>query len=1365
MSESPSNQRLLPNLGIKNGDVKIEVREADYLKPKQHLSLFSKKIGVSDGLGLQECMATINYGQEDELQVWAYKNNRFRLLLTLLAILCTGVLPLGLALYWYRHWWVVLSKQQCTLEEAETVIVIDHYKGLHTTRYVKSVYRQLHEEADMVVPVSGGSGYRTVRDFRWFSCKKNRYFWDVQEAAFVKVEGLDRGITLAGLRSYQGGLSQAEGSRRAALYGTNEIIVPLENLGVLMVKEILSPFYVFQIFSISFWYADDYWMYATAILVTSVVSLTSALYQTRTNQQNLRDTIVSSEMVVRLREGGTKEQVLSSELVPGDVIVVPDHGCQLLCDAVLLSGSVIMNESMLTGESVPVTKTALLKASSEDVVYCNKAHEKSSLKCGTMVIQTRKAGQEQVTAVVIRTGYSTSKGDLVRSILYPPPVDFQFEKDSYKFIIILALIATVGMVYTLTKMVIDGEDATDIILEVFDLITIVVPPALPAAMTIGIVLANQRLIPKNIFCISPRTINVAGTTDCVCFDKTGTITEDGMDMWGVVPVTAGLAPLQGHSSTVGAGAGGGSAMGWTEPVSNVSHLPARSQLRMGMATCHELNIVEGSILGDPLDEKMFLSTEWTLELVGEEVSQADRLQMPYMKSPVTPEDSVLQAAPLKLFPFSSDLQRMTVVTNIIEDHEEGFSQPATYVFCKGSPEKVEGMCNASTLPSDYRVVLNTYTRKGYRIIALAGRALPPSMAKHSRLSKLTREQAEDNLTFLGLVVLENRLKPVSSAVLRELQGAKIRTVMVTGDNILTAVSVAKDCGLVPQGERVIQCLAEETKSGESVVRYIALQEDKVVTGPDAASLDVEPAFHLAIEGPSFEVVCDNMRDSVLPFLATRGAVFARMRPDMKQRLVEILQDLDFVVIMCGDGANDCGALKAANAGISLSEAEASVAAPFTSKTPDISCVPALIRESRAALVTSFGIFKYMAGYSITQFVSVMILYNIYSNLSDFQFVYIDLFLITTMAALFGFNRAYTGPLAPSPPISALFSVLPVFSLLSQLAIAIGVQVGVLFYTKSQPWFVGFDYKNACYRNTSLEASFNETGIIKYWGEEVCTEDEDPVASLENFAIFAVSQFQYIILVIVFSKGAPYRESIFKNRPLLVDMVILGAFSLFLTLNPDAWQACSNYFMLFPPPDDLGYRFFLVGVVVFNLLLSLFTETVLSDKLVRKVTTKKDKAYELVNKELRKQPQWPPLSPPTEGSSSSSTDQSSSKDSQVIVMETDQAQSSEQAFNSLFNTPSSSIHSAAAVSLNPSTATPQKRSIVPDGQEAELTLASPLRKPTRTDRSSAASPKFSTAHPSPVTSGSPSSLVGETSSCSAPYVSCDRLDSSPEVVSR
>ena len=98
----------------------------------------------------------------------------------------------------------------------------------------------------------------------------------------------------------------------------------------------------------------------------------------------------------------------------------------------------------------------------------------------------------------------------------------------------------------------------------------------------------------------------------------------------------------------------------------------------------------------------------------------------------------------------------------------------------------------------------------------------------------------------------------------------------------------------------------------------------------------------------------------------------------------LLQALDYVVSMCGDGANDCGALKAAQVGISLSEAEASVAAPFTSKVADITCVPIIIKEGRCALVTSFGVFKYMALYSMVQFISVLLLYSLQTNLGDNQ---------------------------------------------------------------------------------------------------------------------------------------------------------------------------------------------------------------------------------------------------------------------------------------------------------------------------------------------------------------------------------------------
>lgn len=345
---------------------------------------------------------------------------------------------------------------------------------------------------------------------------------------------------------------------------------------------------------------------------TSALGIGAALHYTRKTQRNLRDTIVSSETVNVFRPDGSVVRVMSTELVPGDLIEVPDHGCQVHCDAVLVEGQAIMNESMLTGESVPVTKTA---CSSDETIYANKEHEGHTLRCGTQVIQTRKFKGQTVKAVVIRTGFLTTKGDLVQSILYPPPVDFKFEKDSYKFIMVLAAIAVTGMAYTLVKMVNDEESASDIILEVFDLITIVVPPALPAAMTIGIVIAQQRLRKLGIFCISPRSINIAGTINCVCFDKTGTITEDGMDMWGIIPAKAGLESALAEEEVEA------DRPQFDAARRRVADLEVDTRMLIGMAVCHELNVISGQVMGDPLDEKIFESTSWTLELGGEEQSQ------------------------------------------------------------------------------------------------------------------------------------------------------------------------------------------------------------------------------------------------------------------------------------------------------------------------------------------------------------------------------------------------------------------------------------------------------------------------------------------------------------------------------------------------------------------------------------------------------------------------------------------------------------------------------------------------------------------------------------------------------------------------
>lgn len=238
------------------------------------------------------------------------------------------------------------------------------------------------------------------------------------------------------------------------------------------------------------------------------------------------------------------------------------------CDAVLLTGNCILNESMLTGESVPVTKTPI--PSSNEVIYDTKEHARHTLFCGTKVIQTRYYGSEKVLAVVIRTGFNTSKGGLVRSIMYPPPVDFKFEQDSYKFVILLAGIASIGVIYTIVTKAIRGVPSNHIALEALDLITIVVPPALPAAMTVGRLVAQRRLEKNKIYCTSPRTINVSGSIDCICFDKTGTLTEDGLDMWGVVSsVDRKFQP----------------------PVKDIASLPL-NDLLIGMVTCHGITIIE-----------------------------------------------------------------------------------------------------------------------------------------------------------------------------------------------------------------------------------------------------------------------------------------------------------------------------------------------------------------------------------------------------------------------------------------------------------------------------------------------------------------------------------------------------------------------------------------------------------------------------------------------------------------------------------------------------------------------------------------------------------------------------------------------------
>lgn len=238
---------------------------------------------------------------------------------------------------------------------------------------------------------------------------------------------------------------------RRLVYGDNLIDVPIKTWVALLFLEALNPFYVFQVFSVILWFAYNYYYYACVIILMTAFGIFFSIRQTMKNQKALHATVFSTDTATVMQENNTSLTIDTKYLVPGDILEIPSSGCTMQCDAVLLSGNCILDESMLTGESVPVTKTPL--PCKKDLIYDMKEHARHTLFCGTKVIQTRYIGSEHVLAVVINTGNTTAKGELIRSILYPPPVDYKFEQDSYKFVALLASVAFCGFVFTVITKV------------------------------------------------------------------------------------------------------------------------------------------------------------------------------------------------------------------------------------------------------------------------------------------------------------------------------------------------------------------------------------------------------------------------------------------------------------------------------------------------------------------------------------------------------------------------------------------------------------------------------------------------------------------------------------------------------------------------------------------------------------------------------------------------------------------------------------------------------------------------------------------------------------------------------------------------
>uniref|UniRef100_A0A803JFT6 Cation-transporting ATPase n=1 Tax=Xenopus tropicalis TaxID=8364 RepID=A0A803JFT6_XENTR len=1085
--------------------------------------------------------ALLNPGEENEMDIFGYKTHICRKVLCIIGyIFSLGFL--WLLFYWKPEWHVWANCVPCSLEEASVVLLrtTDDFKQ---TSWKKVKWIQLSSKDFKTYRAATKDPDSTINKaiimpelkVRYVQVQKIRYIWDNIEKQFTKAGILEDHYSCSSIHAmFESGVALEEEGIRRLICGPNIIDVGIIPIWKLLVKEVLNPFYVFQLFSVCLWFAEEYIEYSVAIILMSLICIFLSVYTLRQQSVKLHK-LVESHNNITVSVYGEDRGIFDLEsrhLAPGDILVIK-RNTLLPCDALLFKGGCIVNESMLTGESIPVTKTPLPNTDNTEPWKVHSVHDykRHVLFCGTQVIQVKASYNSPVKAVVLRTGFNTAKGDLVRSILYPKPVNYRLYRDAVIFLCTLIGTAFIGMIYAVCVFSLSGSAPGEVVLKALDVITIAVPPALPAALTAGIMYAQRRLEKAGIFCISPQRINLCGMINLFCFDKTGTLTEDGLDLWGVVP-----------------------ANGYR--FQNVIILSPDSSLPWGplfgaMATCHSLIVLDGNVQGDPLDQKMFESTCWVLEDQQEDNMTENMPQRIVKPGPTTSSDVIEGIVILQQFPFSSSLQRMSVITQVLNGDEYA-------VYLKGAPEMVASFCKTDTVPINFPDELAFYTKQGFRVIGLAYKIL--DIKDHKKLLTLKREEVESDLIFLGLLVLENRLKLETRPVLKELNRAKVRSVMITGDNLQTAITVARSCGIVQRHGRVI--LAEASEPNGSIPASITWKEvetnlhvvhDNTETTDPEKNSDAQKScpYYFAMSGKTYGIIVQYFY-SLLPKLLLNGAIFARMSPGQKANLIEEFQKLDYYVAMCGDGANDCGALKMAHAGISLSEQEASVASPFTSQTANILCVPQLIKEGRAALVSSFAVFKYVTLYSMIQFICMLLLYWKLKMVGLYQYLFQDVGITILVSLTLSLTHPYQ-KLAPYRPPAQLISPPLLLSIIFNILLSLASQICGFLLVQQQPWYSTSNYRACAPTTENITAvgfnisNTNSTGV----------EENPEFENYESTTLWPITTINLIIVAFVFSKGTPFRKPIYTNY-------------LFFCLLPIQLAAC--LFILFADLKGL-YRAF------------------------------------------------------------------------------------------------------------------------------------------------------------------------------------------------
>ncbi|KAG4431015.1 hypothetical protein IFR05_013505 [Cadophora sp. M221] len=751
-----------------------------------------------------------------------------------------------------------------------------------------------------------------------FLFQKRRFLYDAAAGSFSPLEYAIDSEPKPLLDHFQKsrGISKAtELSRIHQHYGDNTFDIPVPTFTELFKEHAVAPFFVFQIFCVGLWMLDEYWYYSLFTLFMLVVFESTVVWQRQRTLNEFRGMAIKPYdiWVYRLNKW---EETQSDKLLPGDLVSVgrtkDDSG--VACDMLLVEGSAIVNEAMLSGESTPLLKDSVQLRPSDARLEPEGLDKNSFLYGGTKVLQITHGNSDEerpklvsgvptppdngAMAIVVKTGFETSQGSLVRTMIYSTERVSANNAEALLFILFLLIFAIAASWYVWDEGVKKDRKRSKLLLDCVLIVTSVVPPELPMELSLAVNTSLAALSKYAIYCTEPFRIPFAGRVDVACFDKTGTLTGEDLVVEGI----AGLG--LGHSGTDTPREKDG-AHSHITPV-----LEAGIETTLVLATAHALvKLDEGDIVGDPMEKATLSALGWTL---GKNDILTSKTMTPAKGSHQATASNSVQIK--RRFQFSSALKRQSSVATITAQHPEtGKKIRSTFVGVKGAPETIMKML--VKVPKDYEETFKYFTRKGSRVLSLAYKHLSTeSEIGSGKINELKREKVEADLHFAGFLVLHCPLKDDAKKSVQMLNESSHRVVMITGDNPLTACHVANEVEIVDRDVLILDA-PEHDDSGEKLVwRSI----DDQISIPVDPSKPLDPKIiannDLCVTGYALAKFKGQV---ALPSIYRYTWVYARVSPKQKEEILMGLKDLGYHTLMAGDGTNDVGALKQAHIGVAL----------------------------------------------------------------------------------------------------------------------------------------------------------------------------------------------------------------------------------------------------------------------------------------------------------------------------------------------------------------------------------------------------------------------------------------------------------------